>query len=153
MNLGISNRTAIVCGASRGLGYAISTALASEGVNLVMCARDAKVLAEAVAAEFADDPPRFLERAPFGYADPLEIERDMRAGGFTDVAIETVGLSSRLNAKEAAIAMCAGSPMTAEIAERGGGAIERATRAAEAALRQFDGQEMPMSALFVTATR
>jgi ubiquinone/menaquinone biosynthesis C-methylase UbiE len=112
-----------------------------------------KVLAEAVAAEFPDDPPRFLERAPFGYADPLEIERDMRAGGFTDVAIETVGLSSRLNAKEAAIAMCAGSPMTAEIAERGEGAIERATRAAEAALQQFDGQEMPMSALFVTAVR
>ncbi len=112
-----------------------------------------QVLAEAVAAEFPDDPPRFLERAPFGYADPALIERDLRSGGFTDVAIETVKLSSRVNAKEAAMAMCAGSPMTAEIAERGDDAVERATLAAERALQQFDGEEVPMSALFVTAMR
>lgn len=112
-----------------------------------------KVIAEAVAAEFPDDPPRFLERAPFGYADPEQIERDMRAGGFTDLNLETVELSSRVNAREAAVAMCAGSPMTAEIAERGDDAVERATRAAEEALRQFDGKDMSMSALFVTAVR
>ncbi len=50
MDLGITGRKAIVCGASRGLGYAIANALASEGVNLVMCARDPKVLEEAAAA-------------------------------------------------------------------------------------------------------
>lgn len=111
------------------------------------------VLAEAVAAEFPDDPPRFLERAPFGYADENLIERDMRAAGFTDLRIETVKLSSRVKAKEAAIAMCAGSPMTAEIAERGEGAVKRATIAAERALGQFDGKDVPMSAIFATATK
>lgn len=110
-------------------------------------------VAEAVAAEFPDDPPRFLERAPFGYADRDQIERDMRAGGFTDIDIETVELSSRVSAKEAAFGMCVGSPMTAEIAERGEGAVERATRAAERALQRFDGKDAPMSALFVTATK
>ncbi|MFO1312828.1 MAG: SDR family oxidoreductase [Burkholderiales bacterium] len=49
MDLGITGRKAIVCGASRGLGFAISNALAAEGVNLVMCARDPNALEEAAA--------------------------------------------------------------------------------------------------------
>lgn len=112
-----------------------------------------RVLAEAIAAEFPEDPPRFLERTPFGYADPAQIESDMRAGGFTGVHLEPVELRSRVNARQAARAMCAGSPMTAEIAERGDDAVERATKAAEQALSQFDGKDVPMSAIFVTATR
>jgi ubiquinone/menaquinone biosynthesis C-methylase UbiE len=112
-----------------------------------------QLLSDAVAAEFPDNPPRFLERAPFGYADRDEIARDIRAGGFTQFEIETVELSSRVNAKEAALGMCVGSPMTAEIAERGEGAVERAAAAAERALQPLDGKEMPMSAIFVTAIK
>lgn len=112
-----------------------------------------KLLADALVKEFPDDPPKFLERVPFGYADPGQVERDMRAGGFTAIEIEPVELGSRLNAREAAYGMCVGSPMAAEIAERGEGAVERAAQAAERALEPFDGQDMPMSALFVTATR
>jgi 3-oxoacyl-[acyl-carrier protein] reductase len=47
MDLGISNRKAIVCAASEGLGRACSLALAREGVDLVMNARRPKVLAAA----------------------------------------------------------------------------------------------------------
>jgi len=43
--------------------------------------------------------------------------------------------------------------MSAEIAERGPDALERAAPSAERALARFDGQEAPMSALFVTATK
>ncbi len=50
MNLGIDGRTAIVCGSSRGLGLACATALAGEGVNVVLSGRDAEALALAVAA-------------------------------------------------------------------------------------------------------
>lgn len=50
MDLGIKGRKAIVCGASRGLGRAIAHALAADGVNLVMVARDAAAL-EAAAAD------------------------------------------------------------------------------------------------------
>ena len=110
-------------------------------------------LADAVAAEFPDDPPRFLERAPFGYADYDRIERDMRAGGFTDISIETVQLSSRVSAEGAARGMCLGSPLTAEIEERGKGAVGRATAAAERALQKFEGQDVPMSAIFATAIK
>jgi len=112
-----------------------------------------QTLAGSVAAEFPDDPPRFLERAPFGYADRDQIERDMRAGGFTSISIDTVELSSRVSASEAARGMCLGSPLTAEIEERGKGAVERATAAAERALQNIDGQDVPMSAIFVTATK
>jgi len=50
MDLGIRGRRAIVCGASRGLGRAIADALATEGVNLVMVARDAAALESAAQA-------------------------------------------------------------------------------------------------------
>jgi NADP-dependent 3-hydroxy acid dehydrogenase YdfG len=39
MNLGIEGKTAVVCGASSGLGRACATALAREGVNVVIAAR------------------------------------------------------------------------------------------------------------------
>ena len=40
MDLGIKGKTAVVCGASRGLGRACANVLASEGVNLVLCSRN-----------------------------------------------------------------------------------------------------------------
>jgi 3-oxoacyl-[acyl-carrier protein] reductase len=44
MDLGLSGRTAIVCGASAGMGLAIAEALAAEGVNVAMFARRRDVL-------------------------------------------------------------------------------------------------------------
>lgn len=50
MDLGIGGRTAIVCGASKGLGRGCAVALAKNGVNLIINARRADVL-EATAEE------------------------------------------------------------------------------------------------------
>src|SRR5579859_5651089 len=50
MNLGIAGKTALVCGASRGLGRACAEALAREGVNLVIVARTREVLEHSGAA-------------------------------------------------------------------------------------------------------
>jgi 3-oxoacyl-[acyl-carrier protein] reductase len=44
MDLGLRGRTAIVCGASSGMGLAIAEALAAEGVNVAMFARRRDVL-------------------------------------------------------------------------------------------------------------
>ena len=53
MDLGISGRNALVCGASRGLGKACALALAREGVNVTIVARTREVL-ERTGAEIAD---------------------------------------------------------------------------------------------------
>jgi 3-oxoacyl-[acyl-carrier protein] reductase len=53
MDLGIAGRTAIVCGASAGLGRGVAEALAADGVNLLLAARSEDRLrrtAEAIAA-------------------------------------------------------------------------------------------------------
>jgi 3-oxoacyl-[acyl-carrier protein] reductase len=44
MDLGLAGRTAIVCGASSGIGLAIAQALAAEGANVTMFARRREVL-------------------------------------------------------------------------------------------------------------
>ncbi|MFC1607994.1 SDR family oxidoreductase [Candidatus Latescibacterota bacterium] len=40
MNLGIKGKSAIICGASKGLGKSCAEVLASEGVNIVLCSRN-----------------------------------------------------------------------------------------------------------------
>ena len=55
MDLGIKGRCALVCGASKGLGLACATALAREGVHVLLVARGADALA-AAAATLAQDP-------------------------------------------------------------------------------------------------
>ncbi len=52
MDLGIRGRTALVCGASKGLGRACAEALAAEGVNLVITGRDVVAL-DAAALQIA----------------------------------------------------------------------------------------------------
>lgn len=47
MDLGIRGKWAVVCGASKGLGYGCALSLAQEGVNLVINARSAEPLAAA----------------------------------------------------------------------------------------------------------
>ena len=47
MDLGIAGRWALVCGASKGLGFGCAEALAGEGVNLVVAARGAEALSQA----------------------------------------------------------------------------------------------------------
>jgi 3-oxoacyl-[acyl-carrier protein] reductase len=53
VELGIKGRTALVCGASRGLGKACALALAREGVNLTIVARGHDAL-ERTSAEIAE---------------------------------------------------------------------------------------------------
>jgi 3-oxoacyl-[acyl-carrier protein] reductase len=47
MDLGLNGRSALVCGASKGLGYACAEALAREGVRVTITGRNAEALASA----------------------------------------------------------------------------------------------------------
>jgi 3-oxoacyl-[acyl-carrier protein] reductase len=56
MNLGIAGKWALVCGASKGLGWGCARALALEGVNVIMAARGAEALQAAAARLRAELP-------------------------------------------------------------------------------------------------
>lgn len=112
-----------------------------------------KAAGEAVAALFPDDPPQYMERGPFSYADPGGIERDLRSAEFTEVRVETSTLSSRVTASDAAHGLILGSPFRAEIEQRDAAALERALEAVTDALETWDGNDAPMSAHLATAIR
>ena len=109
MDLGLSGRTAIVCGASSGIGRAAAESLAAEGANVVMVARGRETLdreAErigglAVRGDVSD--PRDLERI---------VARTIEAFAGVDILVNnsggpprgpTVGLTA--DAVEAAVAL------------------------------------------------
>jgi hypothetical protein len=73
-----------------------------------------KAAGEAVASLFPEDP-RYMERGPFSYTDPSLVEKDLRAAGFEALELETVELSSRVSARDAAHGIVLGSPFRAEI--------------------------------------
>jgi 3-oxoacyl-[acyl-carrier protein] reductase len=55
MDLGIAGKWALVCGASKGLGFGCAQALVREGVNVLIVARGAEVLEAAATKLIADD--------------------------------------------------------------------------------------------------
>ena len=55
MDLGIAGKWALVCGASRGLGFGCAEALSREGVNVLIVARRADVLQAAATKLIADN--------------------------------------------------------------------------------------------------
>jgi 3-oxoacyl-[acyl-carrier protein] reductase len=57
MDLGIAGKWALVCGASKGLGFGCAQALVREGVHVVLVARGAEAL-DAAAAKLIADPGR-----------------------------------------------------------------------------------------------
>ena len=111
----------------------------------------------AIEAEFPNDPPQFLRRGPFSYADTALIEADLQAAGFSAIRCETVekiGRSATIRA--AATGLCQGSPMRAEIEARDAGRLEAVTAAAAAALAARFGPEPlaeKMEAFIITARR
>ncbi len=88
MNLGLEGRTAIVCGASAGMGLAIAEALSAEGANVAMFARRRDVLereaerigALAVRGDLTD--PGDLQKL---------VDRTVKAFGGIDVLVNNGG--------------------------------------------------------------
>ncbi len=111
---------------------------------------------EALAKLFPADPPRFLERIPFGYHDTAQIAAEVAEAGFADVIIDTPQYRhGHVTARDAADGMCRGTPLSAEIAAHGPDALTHAVKAAAKALERFCGTDgkidAPMSAHVVTA--
>jgi len=111
-----------------------------------------KAAGEAVASLFPENP-RYMERGPFSYTDTARVEKDLREAGFEAIELETIELSSRVSARDAAHGIVLGSPFRGEIERLDASALERATTAVVEALRGWDGRNAPMSAHIATATR
>jgi SAM-dependent methyltransferase len=89
---------------------------------------------------FPQDPPRFLNRTPYGYFDRTAIERDLANAGLPRPArFDTVAARSRATSADfAAIALCQGTPLRNEIEARDASRLNEATRvAAEAIANRF----------------
>jgi SAM-dependent methyltransferase len=114
-------------------------------------------MADALAALFPDNPPRFMHRGPHGYHDHDAIRADVEGGGFGKVQLETVTHASRAaRARDAAIGYCHGTPWRGEIESHGDGALDRATDACTAAMEKRFGTgtvEGRIQAIVVRATR
>lgn len=88
MDLGLGGRTAIVCGASAGIGLAIAEALAAEGANVAMFARRREILEReaerlgALAVRGDVTNPADLKRL---------VERTLEAFGGIDILVNNSG--------------------------------------------------------------
>jgi len=116
-----------------------------------------KLANQSMREAFPDNPPQFMTRGPYSYHEPEWIERDLHAAGFTEVAIETIELTSRSgSAEEGARGLVYGSPMGVELEEYGPGALDRVFADLVRTARRYEGPngfEAPMAAHVVTATR
>ena len=89
MDLDLRNRTALVCGASQGLGLAIADALAREGCRVGLLARNAPKLAahvEAFAAQGLD-----AVALPADMSDWPQIQMALRHFGAPDILVNNSG--------------------------------------------------------------
>src|SRR5215472_4819513 len=65
----------------------------------------ADVVTQAFAVIFPNDPPRFMARTPHGYHDVEQIREQLRAAGFSEIAIDAVDEKSKApSPRDAAVA-------------------------------------------------
>jgi len=95
----LEGRTAVVTGASRGIGTAIARALDTAGARVALVARSADELAK-VAADLAHDP--VVIEADLGEPDaPLAVaSRALDALGAVDVLVNNAGIGVRMDSTE-----------------------------------------------------
>jgi len=115
------------------------------------------IVVRSVAELFPADPPRFLARTPHGYHDTNLVRSDVERAGFTAVSLQTLPAVSRApSARDAAFALYCGTPMRAEIEERGAGRLDEAVERAAAVIAARFGNgpvEAPIQAHVIEAVR
>ena len=104
----------------------------------------ARIVTEAAATVFPNDPPQFLARTPHGYHDVDVIRTELANAGFSNISIETIETSSKApNPRHPAVAYCQGTPLRSEIEQRDAQLVEQVTTvAAEAIAKAFGSGEV-----------
>jgi 3-oxoacyl-[acyl-carrier protein] reductase len=98
MDFGLKGRTAIVCGASAGIGLAVAESLAEEGANVTMFARTREALERE-----ADRLGALAVRGDVTTPSDLEqlVERTVAAFGGIDILVNNSGGPPRTSARDA----------------------------------------------------
>ena len=94
MDLGLNQKVAIVCAASKGLGRACAMALAHEGANVVICARNKQALTETAATIRAESGSRILPIVcDLTREEDIEqlVEKGVEEFGTVDILVTNVG--------------------------------------------------------------
>ncbi|OUE32027.1 3-oxoacyl-[acyl-carrier-protein] reductase FabG [Clavibacter michiganensis] len=92
MDMRLRGRTAFVSGSTQGIGYAIASSLAAEGVRVTVNGRDAARVEAAVARLHAEHPGTDHRGLAADLADPAEVGRLLDDLGEVDVLVANVGL-------------------------------------------------------------
>ena len=101
-----------------------------------------QTVAEAVAALFPENPPRFLERTPFGHDQTDRLVEELKSAGFVDVSVATLEKpNGRISAHDAAEGLCRGTPLSMEINAHGSDAMMWAVEATAAQLAPLAGSD------------
>jgi 3-oxoacyl-[acyl-carrier protein] reductase len=96
MDLGLTDKVAVVTGSSRGLGLASARALVAEGCRVVLCARGAETLAEAaLEVEAAAKRPNMIATVQADVSTAagvdLVVNRAVEVFGGLDILVNNVG--------------------------------------------------------------
>jgi NAD(P)-dependent dehydrogenase (short-subunit alcohol dehydrogenase family) len=92
MDLHLQGKTAFVSGSSRGIGYAIASALAAEGVQLIVNGRDAQRLEAAIERLRGEHPSSNARGIVADFAKPREVSQLIESLGEVDILVNNVGL-------------------------------------------------------------
>ena len=94
MDLGLKDRVALVCGASRGLGKAVALGLAREGARLAICSRNPENIQQA-AEEIRQDAGTEVIPLPVDLSSSEETRRFFREAldhyGQVDILVNNAG--------------------------------------------------------------
>ncbi|WP_101847387.1 SDR family NAD(P)-dependent oxidoreductase [Zhihengliuella sp. ISTPL4] len=92
MELGLRGKRAFISGSSQGIGYAVASALAAEGADVVINGRDEGRVDAAVRALALAHPEATVSGIVADFTDPSQVARLTGKLGHVDVLVNNVGL-------------------------------------------------------------
>jgi len=92
MNLEIQDKTALVSGSTKGIGRAIATSLAREGVRVIVNGRTEKSVAEAVAQIAKEVPQAKLESFAGDLSTAADTEKLVQQFPAVDILVNNLGI-------------------------------------------------------------
>src|SRR4029077_9676780 len=92
MNLKLTDKTALVSGSTKGIGFAIATSLAREGARVVVNGRSEKAVAEAKQQITQTAPDAWIEGFAGDLSTAAATEMLLQRFPFMDILVNNLGI-------------------------------------------------------------